>query len=60
MTNVFILDDLEIKLPYGTLNAIDLNKGEILWQVPLGEDEKLTEIDIKKKGIFNRGGIATA
>ncbi|WP_353483857.1 PQQ-binding-like beta-propeller repeat protein [Haliscomenobacter sp.] len=50
-----------IKPPYGTLNAIDLNRGEILWQVPLGEDPKLAKMGIKQSGMFSRGGcIATA
>jgi len=26
-----------VKPPWGTLNAIDLNTGEYLWKVPLGE-----------------------
>ena len=26
-----------VKPPYGLLNAIDLNRGEILWQVPFGD-----------------------
>lgn len=60
----FYTDDKEnsaIKPPYGTLNAIDLNQGEILWQVPLGEDPKLAKMGIKNSGMFNRGGgIATA
>ena len=45
-----------IKPPFGTLNAIDLNKGEIIWQVPLGEDPKLAEMGIKNSGMFSRGG----
>jgi quinoprotein glucose dehydrogenase len=50
-----------IKPPYGTLNAIDLNSGEILWQVPLGENEKMNKLGYKNTGDFNRGGgIATA
>jgi quinoprotein glucose dehydrogenase len=50
-----------LKPPYGTLNAIDLNKGVILWQVPLGEDKRLAQMGIKKSGMYNRGGcIATA
>jgi quinoprotein glucose dehydrogenase len=50
-----------IKPPYGTLNAIDLNSGEILWQVPLGENEIMAKLGIKNSGDFNRGGgIATA
>lgn len=35
-----------IKPPWGTLNAVDLNSGKLLWKVPLGEFEAL-----KKKGI---------
>src|SRR5690606_36715238 len=32
-----------IRPPWGTLNAIDLNTGEYLWRVPLGEYKDLTE-----------------
>ena len=39
-----------IKPPWGTLNAIDLNTGEYLWKIPLGED-----LDLKAKGIPNTG-----
>ena len=50
-----------IKPPWGTLNAIDLNKGEIAWQVPLGEFEELTERGIPPTGTDNLGGpIVTA
>ncbi len=50
-----------VKPPWGTLNAIDLNKGEILWQVPLGEFKELTERGIPKTGTENYGGpVATA
>lgn len=45
-----------IKPPWGTLNAIDLNKGEILWQVPLGEYKELTERGIPPTGTQNLGG----
>ncbi len=45
-----------MKPPWGTLNAIDLNKGEILWQVPLGEIEELSEKGIPKTGTENYGG----
>lgn len=54
-------NNMAIKPPYGTLSAIDLNRGEIVWQVPLGDDEKLAGMEIKNSGSFNRGGgIATA
>ena len=29
------------KPPYGSLTAIDLNKGEIVWRVPFGDDARL-------------------
>jgi membrane-bound PQQ-dependent dehydrogenase (glucose/quinate/shikimate family) len=45
------------KPPWGTLNAIDVNKGEIVWKVPLGIVEELKTIT----GTPNLGGsIATA
>lgn len=50
-----------MKPPWGTLNAIDLNKGEIAWQVPLGEFEELTQKGIPKTGTENYGGpVVTA
>ncbi len=45
-----------MKPPWGTLNAIDMNKGEILWQVPLGEFEELSKKGIPKTGTENYGG----
>jgi quinoprotein glucose dehydrogenase len=50
-----------VKPPWGLLNAIDLNKGEILWQVPLGEFPELTARGIPRTGTENFGGtIVTA
>ena len=49
-----------VKPPWGTLNAIDLNKGELLWKSVLGEFEELTERGIPKTGTENYGGpVAT-
>ena len=45
-----------VKPPWGTLNAIDLNRGEILWQVPLGEFSELTQRGIPQTGTENYGG----
>lgn len=60
----FYLDpegDPAIAPPFGTLTAIDLNTGNIIWQVPLGEDPKFKKMGIPNSGMFNRGGaIATA
>jgi quinoprotein glucose dehydrogenase len=50
-----------VKPPWGLLNAIDLNKGEILWQVPLGEFPELAARGIPRTGTENFGGtIVTA
>ncbi len=50
-----------VKPPWGTLSAVDLNEGKILWQVPLGEYKELTEKGIPKTGAENYGGpVVTA
>ncbi|WP_409014441.1 PQQ-binding-like beta-propeller repeat protein [Dyadobacter sp. CY327] len=50
-----------IKPPWGTLNAIDMNTGEYLWKVPLGEYPELTRKGIPPTGTENHGGpIVTA
>jgi len=45
-----------IKPPWGTLNAIDLKSGEILWQSPLGEYPELTKKGFPVTGTPNLGG----
>ncbi len=50
-----------IKPPWGTLSAIDLNTGDYLWNVPLGEYQELTKKGIPVTGTANYGGpIVTA
>ena len=53
------LRDLEgypgTKPPWGTLTAINLNTGKIIWQVPLGHYEELKSLKIKT-GTENFGG----
>jgi len=47
--------------PWGTLNAIDMNKGEIAWRVPLGVVDELEAKGIPQTGTANLGGsIVTA
>ncbi|MEP7375203.1 MAG: PQQ-binding-like beta-propeller repeat protein [Chitinophagaceae bacterium] len=45
-----------IKPPWGTLNAVDLNSGKLLWKVTLGEFEELTKKGIPPTGTECYGG----
>jgi quinoprotein glucose dehydrogenase len=50
-----------IKPPWGSLTAIDLNRGEFAWQIRLGEFPALTARGIPPTGTENFGGtIVTA
>jgi quinoprotein glucose dehydrogenase len=50
-----------ISPPWGTLTAIDLNTGDRLWQVPLGEFKDLADKGVPATGIENYGGpVVTA
>ena len=47
--------------PWGTLNAIDMNTGEYLWKIPLGEYPELAAKGMANTGTENYGGpIVTA
>jgi glucose dehydrogenase len=50
-----------VKPPWGTLNAIDLNTGKYLWQIPLGEYRELARQGMAGTGCENYGGpVVTA
>jgi quinoprotein glucose dehydrogenase len=50
-----------VKPPWGTLSAIDLAAGEIVWQVPLGEIPELAARGVVGTGAENYGGpVVTA
>jgi quinoprotein glucose dehydrogenase len=50
-----------VQPPWGTLNAIDLNSGEIVWKIPFGEFPALVKLGIRNTGSENYGGsVVTA
>jgi quinoprotein glucose dehydrogenase len=50
-----------IKPPWGTLSAIDLNTGEYVWRIPLGEYPALAAQGLPDTGTENYGGpVVTA
>jgi quinoprotein glucose dehydrogenase len=47
--------------PWGTLSAVDLNRGEVVWKVPLGTVEELEARGVHDTGTQNLGGsVVTA
>jgi quinoprotein glucose dehydrogenase len=46
-----------LKTPWGTLNAINLNTGKFVWQVPLGEYPELVKQGHPNTGTENHGGM---
>jgi quinoprotein glucose dehydrogenase len=50
-----------VKPPWGTLSAINLNTGELIWKIPLGEYAALKKRGLPPTGTQNFGGtIVTA
>ncbi len=50
-----------VEPPWGTLNAISLDTGEIVWKIPFGEFPELVEQGIRNTGSENYGGpVVTA
>ena len=50
-----------VQPPWGTLNAIDLNKGKIVWKIPFGEIPELAAQGLRNTGSENYGGpVVTA
>lgn len=45
------------KPPWGTISAINLNNGKILWQIPFGEYDELSQKGFQKTGTENFGGV---
>ncbi len=65
MTEFNLFEDPEgypaTKPPWATLNAIDVDTGKIVWQVPLGEHEALTRRGVPQTGTMSFGGpVVTA
>ena len=43
--------------PWGTITAMDLNTGSIIWQIPFGEYEELSSMGLDITGTENFGGV---
>lgn len=60
----YLLDSLGSPLinpPWGTLNAIDMNTGEFIWKIPLGNDPEYQKPGDPPTGMENYGGpVVTA
>ncbi|MFL5606338.1 MAG: PQQ-binding-like beta-propeller repeat protein, partial [Gemmatimonadaceae bacterium] len=56
--NIFLDPDgyPAISPPWGTLNAIDLDRGEIRWRIPFGEYPALVAQGMRNTGTDNYGG----
>ena len=46
-----------ISPPWGSITALDLNTGKILWKIPFGEYEDLKKRGIPTTGTSNRAGV---
>jgi quinoprotein glucose dehydrogenase len=50
-----------VQPPWGTLNAINLNTGELVWKIPFGEFPELVKAGLRNTGSENYGGsVVTA
>ena len=54
--NSSIKKAIPLQTTLGLLNAIDLNKGDLVWRVPLGEFPELKARGIAQTGTENFGG----
>ena len=49
-----------VKPPWGSIVALNLNSGKIIWKIPFGEWEDLKKMNIRKTGTYNRAGITAS
>ena len=49
-----------VKPPWGSIVALNLNSGKIIWKIPFGEWEDLKKMNIRKTGTYNRAGVTAS